>query len=534
MSKTKKLLIALMLLIAVLLLPNLVNAATSMDLQKNVYSMDGSMKFTFTGITIDTTHEYEYGITKTSAAEVETWYEVTESTVNSVTANIMTGTKQMRDVVNAVDKGYITIKDKTTGNTIIEHWEVDLKIPFLMVTNYEVITNGKKLDSDGNNMNVPLRNAGNSEAYYKYEKITDQNLINKYKEIKENGGEYTDLESLMKQTAPTSGYSTWDYWNGHGSDGRNGFGYVSRTIEAPDIGLYYLWVYFSGESIKNLYGCVIVDNLQPDIALESISLPATQTVKLGETLTLSPTFNPITATNKIVTWESSDEEIATVDNAGKITTKKVGSTIIKATSQDGNKIATCTVTVTEEAKVDTTSYISFPFIIFNGKSSVDLKSGVNLENYKMYYQFVEISDEVYNKLEDLKAKYNNKEITYEEYFVQYNETVTKYNDNNWIETEDGSFEQDLTKFTGTKKFALWIKLEMEDKTVYEAQIYKMDGSGTATNEPTEQDKLPITDKDTTVANKNLPNTGKVLLIWIIGIVAVAGIVAHVRYKKLYM
>lgn len=531
MLKSKKVLIALLLLIAILLLPNMVNAAV--DVTRNIYSMDGSMKFTFSGITIDTTHEYEYGITKTSATQVENWYLVTENTATTVTANIMTGTKEMREVINAVDTGYITIKDKTTNTVIIESYAVDLKLPYLRVTNYEVVSNGQKLDGDYE-INVPLRNAGNSEAYYKYEKITDKNVINKYKEIKANKEDYIQLESMLKTTPPTSGYSTWGYWNGHGSDGRNGFGFTTRTVSAPDSGLYYLWVYFSGESIKNLYGCILVDNLQPEIAVDKISLPSTKTVELGKTLTLIPTFNPSTATNKIVTWTSSDETVATVDNAGRITPKKVGSTIITVTSQDGNKKATCTVTVTEKQTVDTKTYVSFPFIITNGKSSVSIKKGMYDGKYTMYYQFVEVSDEVYNKLNDLKTKYENKEITYEEYFVQYNQTVTKYNDSKWIKTEDGSFEQDLSKFTGTKKFALWVKLEMEDKTVYEAQVYTMNGSGTATNEPQATDKPETPKKDTTTATSKLPNTGKIILMWSIAIIAVSGIVAHIRYKKLYI
>ena len=322
MSKTKKILIAVMLLIAVLLLPNMVNAdETTVTVERNIYSMDGSMKFTFSGLTIDTTHEYKYGFTKTPVATVEDWYLLTEYTENSATANIMTGTKEMREVINTDDTGYITIKDTTTDTVVLQPYAVDLKLPYLRVTNYEVVSNGQDLTGDYQ-INVPLRNASNSEAYYKYEKITDQNLINKYKEIKANSGDYIALESMLKTTPPTSGYSTWGYWNGHGSDGRNGFGYVTRTVNAPDTGLYYLWVYFSGESIKNLYGCIIVDNLEPDIAVDSVSLPSTKTVELGRTLTLVPTFNPSTATNKIVTWTSSDETVATIDNAGKITPKK--------------------------------------------------------------------------------------------------------------------------------------------------------------------------------------------------------------------
>ena len=110
-----------------------------------------------------------------------------------------------------------------------------------------------------------------------------------------------------------------------------------------------MWIYLAGNNIRNLYGYILVDNLQPDIALDRISLPKTQEVELGKTLTLTPTFSPENTTNKIVTWSSSDESVATVDNAGKITPKKIGSTIITVTSQDGNKKASCTVTVIQKA-----------------------------------------------------------------------------------------------------------------------------------------------------------------------------------------
>ena len=345
MKKIKIITLLLTLLVLILVIPNVSNATDEITVSREVYSMDGSMKFTFSGLELDSSHEYEFGITKTSAATVENWYLITELTETTATVDVTVGTKEIKEVVNSVDTAYITIKDKTSDTIIIEPYSVDLKMPYLSITNYQVLNNGYDLDK--NNINVPLRNASNSEAYYKYEKITDENLINKYKEIKENNGDYSTLESLIKKEAPISGYSTWEYWNGHDSSGLNGYGRTTKNVSAPDEGLYYLWVYFSGKDIKNLYGCILVDNLQPEVALDSISLPETATVELGKTLTLELEFNPSTATNKIVTWSSSDESVATVDNAGKVTPKKVGSTIITAISEDGNKKATCTVTVTE-------------------------------------------------------------------------------------------------------------------------------------------------------------------------------------------
>jgi surface protein len=70
------------------------------------------------------------------------------------------------------------------------------------------------------------------------------------------------------------------------------------------------------------------------------------TVKRGETATLSATVEPFDAENKSVTWNSSDKTVATVNKSGNITTLKVGTTVITATTVDGGFTATCNLTVT--------------------------------------------------------------------------------------------------------------------------------------------------------------------------------------------
>ena len=346
MRKTKILLVIILVSIVLLIIPNVSNAAV--EVTRNVYSNNGSMKFYFTGLTLDTTKEYEFGITKTSAVEVETWHLITEYTESTATVDIVMNKTDLRDIVDATDTAYISIREKSADTVVLEPYAVDVKTPFLKVTNFTVINNGKEFDTSQDEcVQVALRNAQNSEAYYQYEKITDESIISKYKEIKSENGNFEELQSLLKTTVPTSGWNSWTYWNGYGNRTESGYGYTKSPIQVPDTGLYYMWVYFSGNNLKDVYGYILVDNLVPDVALESISLPKTKTVELGKTLTLEVTFNPTTATNKIVTWSSSDESVATVDNNGKITPKKVGSTIITVTSQDGSKKATCTVTVTE-------------------------------------------------------------------------------------------------------------------------------------------------------------------------------------------
>ena len=344
----RNIILSIFLLVIILVIPN-ISHANEVTVTRNIYSNNGSVKFEFKGLTLDTTHEYEYGLTKTSGEEVKTWYTIIEYNETTATIDVTTTTENLRNVINATDTGFVTIKDKSTDTIILKSYSVDLKIPFLQVTNYTVIPNGKNLDSNSGdgNIQIALRNAHNSTAYYQYEKITDTDIINKYKEIKEKNGNIMELESKLKTEIPNSNWNTWGYWNGHSTAGIDGFGYTQRNVSVPDEGLYYMWVYFSGNNLKNMYGYILVYNLQKDIELESISLPSTQKVELGKTLTLTPTFNPASATNKIVEWSSSDESIATIDNGGKITPKKIGSTIITVISQDGNKKATCTVTVVE-------------------------------------------------------------------------------------------------------------------------------------------------------------------------------------------
>lgn len=82
------------------------------------------------------------------------------------------------------------------------------------------------------------------------------------------------------------------------------------------------------------------------VAVKSVALNAkTATVNVNKTYQLKATLNPTNATNKNVTWKSSNTKVATVDANGKVTAKAAGTVTITVTTKDGNKTATCKITV---------------------------------------------------------------------------------------------------------------------------------------------------------------------------------------------
>ena len=75
----------------------------------------------------------------------------------------------------------------------------------------------------------------------------------------------------------------------------------------------------------------------------------TLSLEVGQSETITATIVPSDATNKKVTWESSDESVATVSN-GKVTAVAEGTATITVKTDDGSFTATCDVTVTKKSE----------------------------------------------------------------------------------------------------------------------------------------------------------------------------------------
>ena len=90
--------------------------------------------------------------------------------------------------------------------------------------------------------------------------------------------------------------------------------------------------------------CLI--HVNKDLRLKGITLSKSELeVTMGKTEKLSVVFNPADAENKNVSWESSDNAIATVSSKGEVLGLDVGEVTITATSEEGGFKATCKVKV---------------------------------------------------------------------------------------------------------------------------------------------------------------------------------------------
>ncbi|MBO5487318.1 MAG: Ig-like domain-containing protein [Eubacterium sp.] len=82
------------------------------------------------------------------------------------------------------------------------------------------------------------------------------------------------------------------------------------------------------------------------ISVEKVELNQSEAnIYVNETISLVATISPANATNQKVTWKSSDSEVATVSDSGKVTALKPGEAEITAETVDGKKTVKCVVKV---------------------------------------------------------------------------------------------------------------------------------------------------------------------------------------------
>ena len=110
------------------------------------------------------------------------------------------------------------------------------------------------------------------------------------------------------------------------------------------------------------------------------------TLVKGQKLTLKPTISPSKATNKKLTWSSSNKKVAKVDAKGVVTAIGKGTATITVKTKDGGKKATCKITVNNPPKVKSLTFSKTKVAVKKGKKKA-LKLTAAPKN-SIYNEFV--------------------------------------------------------------------------------------------------------------------------------------------------
>lgn len=113
------------------------------------------------------------------------------------------------------------------------------------------------------------------------------------------------------------------------------------------------------------------------VAGVSIEPAEVELTELGKTAQLTAKIQPEDATNKNVTWKSSNESVCSISADGSIIATGYGKTVVLATTEDGNFVGTCIVVVTEASAIKQTSLSESGFkvidrtIVFDDSNDVE-------------------------------------------------------------------------------------------------------------------------------------------------------------------
>lgn len=167
---------------------------------------------------------------------------------------------------------------------------------------------------------------------------------------------------------------------------------------------------------------IIVKEREMEVTSIKIN-PSSLTLYEQETATITATIEPSDATNKNVTWSSSNPSIATVDNNGNVTAIAEGKTTITATAKDASGItATCQVTVKKKLQyladvVKVGDYVAYTangysnwrVMSVTGSGSTGIVTLISAGNATKLTVGALTTKNYINKLNDTSKKYINSE-----------------------------------------------------------------------------------------------------------------------------
>lgn len=261
--KKQKILISLIIFAIVLMIATIVNATdtfTTTDgivVTKIVEGYKGDIDLKISNMELSSEGNYVWGISDTSVdTDVKKWFPLGNYNIgnNTATINLVTSEKEVLAILRKTNTAYLFIKNTKDDNYVINNLEVDLTLPLYhsfdlheWLKSYYVIggdlTGGAAKAWDGATYNI-------KNAYYKFKKITDSDLIDKYNKAIEDG---TPMENVF--TITSSDIENIDVdWQNCTRDYNYPYTKIDKEKLPTDDGLYILYIKAKDTDSKMLYG----------------------------------------------------------------------------------------------------------------------------------------------------------------------------------------------------------------------------------------------------------------------------------------
>lgn len=355
-------------------------------------------------------------------------------------ADIFVSTPEYIKVTNKEGKGYV-------GYQI--YFEAKQKIStYTKKTIYAYY-----LDTNGNRKVV----IDNRSSLSKDDNIVDVTSITLNKSsLTLHIGDTSTLVATVSPSNATNKKVTWSSSNGSIASVSNG------KITARSAGVVTITA-----KAGNKTASARVTVLENEIDVTRVTInKSSLTLDVGEAYTLSATVTPSNATNKKVTWSSSNTDIVSVSSSGRVTAKKAGTVII--TARAGNKSDTIRVTVLETSYC-TTETVRIYSIGYISSSTIDDRYSYN-DSYTVIYDAfddVEVTHIDYGIVtgnsEYLKA-YN--------YWKNNDGELTYYGSSNGQKIDAGSYTNLKNSSLKSNNFSVYVNYVKESRGQHYLTIYR--------------------------------------------------------------
>lgn len=262
MRKNKKIILSVIVFAFILLITTISNATETFTTDdgivatKKVEGYNGNIEIWFSNIPLSSEGNYVWAIGETSSKDdISKWYALGDFNINNKTAKVslVVTEKEILAILRKTNTAYLYIKDTKTENYIVDTLQVDLTLPpyhafdlYTWLDNYYII-GGSRLNGIADQWDGATYNIEN--AYYKFVKVTDESLINKYNEAVQNK---TSIENVFSITVDDVENIT--DWENCTRDYTYPYTKIDKEKLPADDGLYILYMKAKDADSKMVYG----------------------------------------------------------------------------------------------------------------------------------------------------------------------------------------------------------------------------------------------------------------------------------------